>query len=46
MAVQYTRKKKETTEKTVNAEEFISLMLDNKRLPDARRKEHNTEIKK
>ncbi len=46
MAVQYTRKKEEKDEKTVAAEEFINLMVDNKRQPDKRRKTDNTEMPK
>ncbi|MCD7714466.1 MAG: hypothetical protein LUI08_06040 [Prevotella sp.] len=46
MALHYTRKHDENDNKTVNSEEFINLMLDNKRIPDARRKEDTTEMPK
>ena len=45
MALQYTRKKDETTEKDVPAEEFIKKMVDNQRIPDSRPQVYNTESK-
>lgn len=46
MALHYTRKRDENDDKTVNSEEFINLMLDNKRIPTPRKKEDNTEMPK
>ncbi len=46
MALHYTRRRDVTDDKTVNSEEFINLMLDNKRIPEARKKENNTEMPK
>ncbi len=46
MALHYTRRHDENDDRTVNAEEFVNLMLDNKRIPTPRRKEDNTETQK
>jgi len=45
MALQYTKKKDETTQKDVPAEEFVKKMVDLKRTTEERRKEYNTESK-
>ncbi|MCD8282454.1 MAG: hypothetical protein LUC22_04270 [Prevotella sp.] len=46
MALHYTRRRDENDPRTVNAEEFVNLMLDNKRIPAPRRQENNTETNK
>lgn len=45
MALHYTRKNDETTERDVPAEEFINKMVELKRTPDERRKVDNIESK-
>ncbi len=43
MALHYTKKKDEADEKTVPSADFIDLMLESRRIPDARRKENKIE---
>ncbi len=43
MGLHYTKKRDEADEKTVPTAEFIDLMLESRRIPDARRKEDNIE---
>ena len=46
MALHYTKKKDETTERDVPAEEFIKKMIDNQRIPDQKVQVYNTESTK
>ena len=43
MALHYTRKNDETTERDVPAEDFVKKMVELKRIPDEKRKVDNIE---
>jgi len=45
MALHYTKKKDEISQKDVPAEEFVNKMVDMKRTPEERRKVDNIESK-